>query len=365
MKSLQFHLRGWVTLLAICGWAEAHQITFSHVDLRLEQDATRVSVQLPVQALLQEQPSALPAGTTARSFQLDPLPVDLLVSLETLLTNRLQLTVNGNPLSLDAQTVHPAGENVELTLTAPPISGTLKVQANLFPEDSLHKVFVNVYRAQNLVGQYALDRQDASFILASHERPLRDAITAFVREGIHHIFIGPDHILFVLALILLGGRLWSQFKIITAFTAAHSITLALATLNIVQLPSRLVESVIALSIVVVGAHDVYQLRRSETERAAWDVRVPFAFAFGLVHGFGFASVLSELNLPQKAVAWSLAAFNIGVEIGQLSIVLLAAPLLIALRRYAVPRVSQSLLTAAACGVVLVGGFWLWQRAFNL
>jgi hydrogenase/urease accessory protein HupE len=363
MKSLRL---GWVTLLlALWGFAGAHVITFSHVDVRLEQGETRLTVQLPIKALLHENPSPLPAGTTEQTLRSSPLSADVQASLKALVTGRLKLESDGQLLPLTVNSVQPAGEDVALTLAAPPLPGALGVQANLFPEDTLHKVFVNVYRAQNLVGQYALDRQDAAFTLTAPERPLWDVITTFVREGIHHIFIGPDHILFVLALILLGGTLWSQVKIITAFTVAHSITLALATLNIVQLPSRLVESVIALSIVVVGLHDVRQLRQRGTERTGWDVRVLFAFVFGLVHGFGFASVLTELDLPKQALAWSLAAFNIGVEIGQVTIVLLTAPLLLVLRRYAAPRVSQSLLTATAGVVVLVGGFWLWQRAWNL
>jgi len=156
-------------------------------------------------------------------------------------------------------------------------------------------------------------------------------IVTFIREGVHHIYIGPDHILFVLALILLGGTTGAQAKIITAFTAAHSVTLTLAALNIVQLPSRPVESVIALSIVVVGLHDMQQLRREVPASRNRDPRALFAFTFGLVHGFGFASVLRDLDLPTSALAWSLASFNVGVELGQLTIVLLAAPLLAALR----------------------------------
>jgi hydrogenase/urease accessory protein HupE len=186
-------------------------------------------------------------------------------------------------------------------------------------------------------------------------------IATFIGEGVHHIFIGPDHILFVIALVLLGGRLASQVKIITAFTVAHSITLVLATLDIVHLPSRLVESVIALSIVVVGLHDLWRLQRGQ-QPAARDPRMLLAFVFGLVHGFGFASVLTQLDLPRQALAWSLAAFNIGVEIGQITILLIAAPLIAALLRYAPPRAAKAVLTATASGVVVAGGYWLVQRA---
>ena len=356
-------------LLALGSFAGAHQITFSHVDVRLESGVTNVTAQLPITALLQEVPVALPAGTTEAMLKAEPLPANVQAALTRLLTARLQLTSSGKAVPLTVQTVQTAGDDVKLTASAAPIMGKLTAQANLFPEDTLHKIFVNVYRAQTLAGQYALDLQNASFTLAAPEQPLWAVITTFVQEGVHHIFIGPDHILFVLALILLGGSLWSQAKIITAFTLAHSITLTLATLNIVQLPSRLVESIIALSIVVVGLHDLRQLRRGAAvlgtvPRGGWDVRILFAFAFGLVHGFGFASVLSELELPRQALAWSLAAFNVGVEAGQVTILLLATPLLLALRRYTTPQVRQGVLSGAASVVVLMGGFWLVQRVLS-
>jgi len=189
-------------------------------------------------------------------------------------------------------------------------------------------------------------------------------IVTFIREGVHHIYIGPDHILFVLALILLGGTTGAQAKIITAFTAAHSVTLTLAALNIVQLPSRPVESVIALSIVVVGLHDMQQLRREVPASRNRDPRALFAFTFGLVHGFGFASVLRDLDLPTSALAWSLASFNVGVELGQLTIVLLAAPCSPHCGRHAPTRTAQNAQTGLASLVVLTGSYWLIQRALG-
>lgn len=351
-------------LLVLCAPARAHEVTFSQVDLGLEADRTRIAVQLPNLALLFEEPSPLPAGTTEEILRSDPLPPEVQAALSRLLADRLRLGSGGEALPLTLGSVQSAGDRVVLTATAPPAPAGLEGEANLFPEDPLHKVFVDLYRGRDLVGQYALDREDASFALEGPARPLAEVVVTFVREGIHHIFIGPDHILFVLALILLGGRLWAQVKIITAFTVAHSITLTLATLEIVQLPSRLVESVIALSIIVVGLHDLRQLSQDRPAPIARDPRIAFAFLFGLVHGFGFASVLRELDLPREALAWSLAAFNLGVEVGQVAIVLLAAPVLLALRRHAPPPVARGVLGAAAGAVVAVGGAWFWQRALG-
>ena len=151
-------------------------------------------------------------------------------------------------------------------------------------------------------------------------------IGSFFLLGIEHILTGYDHLLFLLALILRGGNLWSLFKIITAFTIAHSITLALAALNIVMLPERFVEATIALSIAYVAAENLF-MRKAVSHR--WAV----SFLFGLVHGFGFSNVLRELGLPKEGLLWSLLNFNLGVEAGQAMAVLVVVPILIWLRRF--------------------------------
>ena len=123
-----------------------------------------------------------------------------------------------------------------------------------------------------------------------------------------------------------GGNLWSLFKIITAFTIAHSITLALAALNVVTLPEQLVEATIALSIAYVAAENLF-MRKAVSHR--WAV----SFLFGLVHGFGFSNVLRELGLPKEGLVWALLNFNLGVETGQAMAVLIAVPVLFWLRQF--------------------------------
>ncbi len=178
----------------------------------------------------------------------------------------------------------------------------------------------------------------------------------FLAEGVHHIFIGPDHILFIIGLMLLGGSLRQLLKIVTAFTVAHSITLALATLNILSPSSRFIEPMIALSIVFVGVHSLF----FGVEKR--DYRLLFAFGFGFIHGFGFASVLKELDLPRQALGWSLLSFNLGVECGQMCIVVTVAPLLAMLKRYN-EGVSRKFVASASVFVILAGGFWFFQRLF--
>jgi hydrogenase/urease accessory protein HupE len=151
-------------------------------------------------------------------------------------------------------------------------------------------------------------------------------VGSFFLLGIEHILTGYDHLLFLLALILRGGNVWSLLKIITAFTLAHSITLALAVLNIVTLPEQLVEATIALSIAYVAAENLF-MRKAASHR--WAV----SFLFGLVHGFGFSNVLRELGLPKEGLLWALLNFNLGVETGQAAAVLAAVPILFWLRQF--------------------------------
>jgi hypothetical protein len=172
-------------------------------------------------------------------------------------------------------------------------------------------------------------------------------VGSFFALGIEHILTGYDHLLFLLALILRGGNLWALFKIITAFTIAHSITLALAALNIVLLPEQLVEATIALSIAYVAAENLF-LRNAISHR--WAV----SFLFGLVYGFGFSNVLRELGLPKEGLLWALLNFNLGVEAGQAMAVLVAVPILVYLRRFKwEPRLALALsVVVLAVGLAL-------------
>lgn len=236
-------------------------------------------------------------------------------------------------------------------------SGTLVVGGSLFPSDSNHKTFVTVYENEALVREAILSRETPTLILVGGiTQSTLDVIRQFVREGIHHIFIGPDHILFIVGLLLLGGTLARLLKIVTAFTLAHSVTLMLATLGILNPSPRLVEPVIALSIVFVGVHTLVTQGKQE----ARDLRVLFAGTFGLIHGFGFASVLREMELPRAALGWSLFSFNVGVEIGQMCIVLAVAPLLTLLCRKN-EKVGRKVVLIGSWCVVLAGAYWFGER----
>ena len=157
------------------------------------------------------------------------------------------------------------------------------------------------------------------------ERPSAlEVVRTYLVLGVEHILLGVDHLLFVLALLLIVQGIGRLVATVTAFTVAHSITLSLAALNLVSPPARIIEPAIALSIVYVGADNLLI-------RDGRDVRAWIAFAFGFIHGFGFANVLREMDLPARALGWSLFAFNIGVEVGQLLVVAAVATALAALR----------------------------------
>jgi hypothetical protein len=200
---------------------------------------------------------------------------------------------------------------------------------------------------------FSLQRTQIDFYSGTRQG-LIAVFTSFTASGIHHIAIGPDHILFIIGLLLLGGSLPRLLAIVTAFTAGHSVTLALATLNIVAPPSRIVEPAIALSIVYVGADNLLVGSRGR------DVRPWVALFFGLVHGFGFASVLRETGLPSTALGLSLFSFNVGVELGQAAIVLIVASGLYLLRDRNAPLAAR-LATVGSIVVMLAGAFWFVER----
>ncbi len=173
-------------------------------------------------------------------------------------------------------------------------------------------------------------KSNARELAVRHPRALSAQLSDYVSLGIGHIFLGYDHMAFLIALLLvaaergLRGGVRQVLAIVTAFTVAHSLTLIASAVGWIAVSPRLVEPAIALSILVVAAENL--LRRPPRHRWA------LAFAFGLVHGFGFAGVLSELGLPARAVVPSLLAFNLGVEAGQLTVVVCAFPVLVLLAR---------------------------------
>ncbi|MBV9561006.1 MAG: HupE/UreJ family protein [Bradyrhizobium sp.] len=206
--------------------------------------------------------------------------------------------------------------------------------------------------------QALLDASNTSVMLSAPAPSLLSTMQRYLVTGIEHIFLGYDHIAFLVAVVLWARRLLPVIKIVTAFTVAHSITLSLAALNLVIIPSIVVEPAIAASIVFVALENFF----SRDIDRRWRI----TFLFGLIHGFGFAGALREVGLPPNAVAVALAAFNVGVEIGQVAIVSLVIPALMVLDALlaadrAKPARAAPLVYALSALISLLGGYWFLTR----
>lgn len=347
------HLLLIITLVGVCLCASAHDEPTSFIDVHLNSAGMEIGITASVTDLAHDlaeiEPAMLLQPTTIAAQQ---------SAITSILTSRLKISAGGKLLPLALREITPVPEKRDLHVmffhawSAAPES--LKMECLLFPYDPRHRTFVNVYAGDQLLRQDILTaRNPVSEFCNSSRQSIAGVVGKFVKLGIHHIAIGPDHILFVIGLMLLGGSVGRLLKIVTAFTIAHSITLGLATFRVVSPPASIVEPVIALSIVFVGIH-------AFVGKKGHDPRLLFAFCFGLIHGFGFANVLQDMVLPRQALGWSLLAFNAGVEIAQGGIVLAIVPLLGWLRR-SQAVVADRLVASAALGITAAGGFWFFQR----
>jgi hypothetical protein len=259
------------------------------------------------------------------------------------------------------------------------VPNRLSIDYRLFQQiDPYHRGIISVY-AHGQTSGAVLGPENPSVTLDIHRPDRWLQFKSFVVDGIWHIWTGPDHLLFILSLLLPSvlicrqrpqslldagrwqpaTRFWPAalelIKVISGFTVSHSVTLSLSVLGIIDLPSRLVESGIALSVIVAAFNNLYPL----VTRRVWLV----AFAFGFIHGLGFASALAGLKLPPAAMAVSLGGFNVGVELGQESVVLPLIMLAFALRK---TRLYEfGVMRLGSWAIVAVAGVWLFQRMFDV
>lgn len=343
-------------LLGLAVPATAHPVPFSYVDVRIQPGGLELTLVAHVFDVAHE------VGIQPPERLLDPAVLGPQAeAIVARLRHRLQIAADGRPLDdLTWSPPVPLSDRQSLALRvryerreAP---GSVVVTAALFPYDPAHQTFLNFYERDALTAQAILDRNHSQFeYFAGTRQGVRAVLHKFVPAGIHHILIGPDHLLFLIGLLLIGGSVRRLLLVVTAFTAAHSLTLSLAALNIVTPPARLIEPAIALSIVYVGIDNLMV-------RGGRDVRTWIAFAFGFIHGFGFANVLREIGLPGRALGWSLFSFNVGVEIGQLIVVVIVASALMALHARN-EAIGRRLAFAGSLVVIAAGTFWFVQRVF--
>jgi hydrogenase/urease accessory protein HupE len=256
--------------------------------------------------------------------------------------------------------------NVEVCLNFHAIGfSSLEIQSGILAFLPLgHRQYLQI---QNSLGETIFERLlSAAADRATVQMPDTNASTAtfeagrsfanFLSLGVKHILTGYDHLLFLFGLLLVAGGFFSSLGIITSFTIAHSITLAVATLQLVQIPSRIVEPLIAASIVFVG---IENLLRGDIPKA----RRMVPFGFGLIHGFGFASALREAGIRSGTggIVLPLFSFNLGVELGQIMVAALALPIIWKLREN--PMFIVRWAPACSTAVVLLGSFWFVQRVW--
>jgi hypothetical protein len=262
------------------------------------------------------------------------------------------------------------GSYVWLPFTAhcPTVVQRLNIRYSMLDDiDPSHRGLLTL-TADQVTQSGVLGGPNAQAAFAVHAPSTWRTFSDYLQAGIWHIWSGIDHLLFLLSLLLPAvllrrHRHWepvtaarpaifSILKVVTAFTLAHSITLTLAALNVVRLPSRLTESVIAASIIVAALNNIFPI--------VTDSRARIAFAFGLLHGFGFASVLADMGLPSGARLLSLLAFNLGIETGQLAVVFTVMPIAYAVRSTLVYR--RAVLPWGSAIIAAVALLWLLQRA---
>ena len=323
-------------------------------------------------------PSPVPPAATPTPEQLQAIqPAITQVIQESL---GVQLNEEAQPLEFVSQSVvlRNDGLYVRQRFTSPSIAPEIKfvvVRYSFFNQnDKLGRAFFKLQLGKEEISSvFDSSTQTQRFALGDTKR--WSTIGLFTHEGAWHIWGGPDHLLFLLTLLLPGLMLlhratgatdtdtdnngtktaaWFALKVITAFTLAHSITLLASVLDVISLPSRWIESAIALSIMISAALNL----QTRIQWSQWKL----AFIFGLIHGMGFANGLRELGLSQTYFIETVLAFNVGVELGQIAAVVAVGIPIILLARQA--RTKQLVMTYGSWGVLLISGIWLVQRLMD-
>jgi hypothetical protein len=345
-----------LVLLAGAAASEAHGINSSYIEITVTPARIEAAYLLTVDEIVAHFPVA-----PERTDHITPEELDRVApAVFDFLARHLTLSVDDRAVVLEPglHRAQAGGIFIRFEFSRPVVQApailSLATDAVFFERfDPRHVNFVRV-DVEGEIHQAVLTLERPRATFSTGYRPRLAQFAQFVRLGIAHIFHGYDHLMFLIALIIVGGRLRHVVAIVTAFTVAHSLTLALATLHLVTLPARLIEGGIALTIAYVAFENVFG--------GAMSHRWLLTFGFGLVHGFGFATVLREMTLPASQLIPSLVSFNVGVEIGQVAIVAALYPVT---RWLARQRFQRPVLLATSGVIFLSGAGWFLQHAFDL
>jgi len=361
---------GTALLLLACGSAAwAHDEKFSVSRVEIQDDGVTWSVDVALQGLERIFPlPADPIEMSDRQFQ--GMKADIVRYLRTC----MKVEINGALVEPEAGTLAPLYERFVATgemiiaharqdfrfPSAKPVRDVVLSGAFFATKTDQHHAVLNVSwngarRSYSRYGPFELD------LTASRVHPtFWSTAREFLIWGAHHIFIGYDHIAFLLALLLAATRLGEMVRVATSFTLAHSLTLLLSALDVIRLPSAVTESLIAASIVYVAVENYF----IKEAKYRWVV----TFLFGLVHGLGFSSVLRDRLQDLDTIVLPVVSFNFGVELGQIAILLVVFPILAWLRKGATEEASakrqRRLVRIGSAPIFLLGCFWLVDRIFQ-
>ena len=352
-----------VLLLALTGYASegaAHQMNLTNARLQLKPSGT-VELELAIKA--SDLDRAL--GTRLHAEQTATVDRERLNGasdrIAAYVTSHAVIEARGGaPCRPSAVRLEPDGDGIVARThwACAGVAGDLVYRSTVLIDVDPAARQVVVITASSESSQALLDASHDEVRLAAPALLLK-VIHRYIVAGIEHIFLGYDHIAFLLGIVLWAQRLWPVIKMVTAFTIAHSITLSLAALQIVVVPSTIIEPAIAASIIYVSLENFFS--------RSVDKRWRDTFAFGLIHGFGFASALQEFGLPPGAVVPALGAFNLGVEIGQVAMVSIVIPALIGADRVISaisgkkPARMAPVVYGLSAGIAGLGLYWFIQR----
>ena len=354
-RAIRHALGGVLAMLAACQ-AYAHNAGVSTSRIAIHGRA----VALEINALGRDYEKAADVRIAEGTGQVNPVALAVMApSILGYVGAHIAVLAGSQRCSAGPATAKAADTHVLIAMawTCPP-EGDLRYRVTLFQDVDPAARHLAVIATERGEHELAIDKNTPEIALTGEGASVWQIVGRFVAAGIEHIFLGYDHIAFLLAVILWGRRLWPLIKVVTAFTVAHSLTLLLAVLDVMRLPSSVVEPLIAATILYVAAENFFVRDIGKRWRAT--------FLLGLVHGFGFAGALREYGLPDGALVPALAAFNIGVEIGQVAIVALIFPLLLLSDRVDVAAGGKrerhaSLLYACSAVILAFGLYWLIER----